>query len=400
MWAKISPENDELLSAWEAKEKEQAPIIAKAEADRLDSIDAAKKELARYETEIAPRVEAAEKKRLADLATAETATKDYEAKTLATAEQNFEATVPVARTYTGWVPLDVMELKASSGVQLAKLPDGSIQATGPRPKSTDYTLTTETKLAGITGIMLETLPQADLTNFGPGRANDGNFVLGEFAVKTAAASATSVTDEQKLVAAYSPYSQNNFEVAKAIDGKRGDQNNGWAVSGRAPGPQYAVFKFEKPIGNEKDGLKLRVEMNQPRDMYSIARFRIWVTTSKSPLNVGLPLEVAEAFKKPAEFRSDAEKKAIANYWNQFDPELSKRRLAAGKLALPLPIDPGVLDRRASLAKAEEPIKLDPKLVQLRQDSVQSKLQAGNKRLTGAQDLAWALINSPAFLFNH
>ena len=56
-------------------------------------------------------------------------------------------------------------------------------------------------------------------------------------------------------------------------------------------------------------------------------------------------------------------------------------------------------RRASLAQAEEPIKLDPKLVQLRQDAAQSKLQFADKRLTGAQDLTWALINNAAFLFN-
>jgi hypothetical protein len=29
----------------------------------------------------------------------------------------------------------------------------------------------------------------------------------------------------------------------------------------------------------------------------------------------------------------------------------------------------------------------------------STKQVANKRLTGAQDLAWAIINNPAFLFN-
>jgi hypothetical protein len=43
--------------------------------------------------------------------------------------------------------------------------------------------------------------------------------------------------------------------------------------------------------------------------------------------------------------------------------------------------------------------LDPKLVQLRKDAAQSKTQLANLRLTGVQDLTWALINTPAFLFN-
>ena len=56
--------------------------------------------------------------------------------------------------------------------------------------------------------------------------------------------------------------------------------------------------------------------------------------------------------------------------------------------------------KQSLAKAEEPIRLDPHLVQLREDTQMSNTQNGNKRLTAVQDLAWALINSGAFLFNH
>ncbi|NOS71924.1 MAG: hypothetical protein HOP33_18585, partial [Verrucomicrobia bacterium] len=51
-------------------------------------------------------------------------------------------------------------------------------------------------------------------------------------------------------------------------------------------------------------------------------------------------------------------------------------------------------------QAEEPIRLDPYLVQLREDAKASGRQNENKRLTVVQDLTWALINSPGFLFNH
>ena len=399
-WGTIAPENATLLAEWQAKEKEQAPIIAKDEADRVVAIDAAKAELARYEAEIAPRVADAEKKRLASLAASEAAIKDYETKTLPSAEKTFEETVPAARTYTDWTPLDVLNPVATGGVKLVKLPDGSIKAEGATPKKTDYVLIADTKLAGITGFLLETIPVADEVGFGPGRANDGNFVLSQFIVKTGAFGAPAPDDDQKFAAAYSPFNQVNFDVAKAIDGKKNDPNKGWAVSGRPPGPQYAAFKLEKPIGDATKGIRLRIELNQARDFFSIARFRIWVTTSKSPLNVGLPAVVAEALRKAPEFRTAPEKQAIVAYWNEYDPELSKRRLVAGKFALALPTDPGVIQRSTALATAEEPIKLDAKLVQLRQDSTQSKAQILNMRLTGAQDLAWALINSPAFLFNH
>ena len=43
---------------------------------------------------------------------------------------------------------------------------------------------------------------------------------------------------------------------------------------------------------------------------------------------------------------------------------------------------------------------NPILVQLREDTLASSRQCENKRLTVAQDLTWALINSTEFLYRH
>ena len=81
-----------------------------------------------------------------------------------------------------------------------------------------------------------------------------------------------------------------------------------------------------------------------------------------------------------------------------DYQSQKKALAAAKT--PLPADPQLLALEAKHMDTQKPIVLDPKLIQPRRDSDLSAKQLTNKRLTAAQDLAWALINSPAFLFNH
>jgi hypothetical protein len=399
-WQGIGKEDASLAAALAAKEAEQAPLIAEAEKKRLEGIAAAKAELTRFEQEIAPRVAEAAKKRQAETAAAEKAVTDYQANDLAKAQAAFEQSIPAARTWTGWIPLEEFaELRASNGITLEKQADHSIHAGGGRPSTTDYVIKADTKVANITGILLEVLPDAAEASFGPGRFSDGNFVLGEFSLKTSGIDGASPADVP-LTDAIADFSQNNFEVKKAIDGKRGDDNNGWAVSNSFGVPHYAAFKVNAPIGDAAKGMRLRIEMHQPRKGgFSIARFRLWITTSATPLNIGLPATVAEAMKVAPQFRSKEQQAALAAYWLENDPELRKRRLLAGKLKLPLPVDPGIVERRAAIAKAEEPIRLDPKLVQFRKDAAQSKAQLANLRLTGVQDLTWALINTPAFLFN-
>jgi len=156
--------------------------------------------------------------------------------------------------------------------------------------------------------------------------------------------------------------------------------------------------LSEPIGHES-GAVLTLKMYQRRPNFQIGQFRLWYTTDPR-VSLGLPADVAAAMKLPPESRSAEQKAAVAAYFRRNDPEAVKRDLTLAQSKLPLPTDPGIVERRATLAKAEEPIRLDPKLVQLRQDAAQSKTQTANKRLTGAQDLVWALLNNPAFLFNH
>ena len=119
-----------------------------------------------------------------------------------------------------------------------------------------------------------------------------------------------------------------------------------------------------------------------------------------PFRFGTAKVIADALKVPAAKRTPEQQAALtAHFQAQFkDLQNQKKGLAAAKK--PLPVDPQLIALETSHTEAQKPIVIDPKLVQLRRDADLSAKQLGNKRLTAAQDLAWALINSPAFLFNH
>ena len=109
--------------------------------------------------------------------------------------------------------------------------------------------------------MLETLPDEKLPRFGPGRAPDGNFVLSEIELKWGAG--TNAPDmPAKFADARADFSQTDYSVKQAIDGKVEAGVNGWAVAG-APGVQRhtAMFKLEQPIAST-NGAKVQIVLKQ------------------------------------------------------------------------------------------------------------------------------------------
>jgi hypothetical protein len=277
------------------------------------------------------------------------------------------------------------------------LDDRSIRAEG-KAEPGIYEITVRTRLRGITGLRLETLPVDGLAGGGPGLPPNGNFVVTEFQLKAG-------SDPKSLAAVplqnpKADYTQAGFNIAQAIDAKLRDQL-GWAVHPAGGVVHWATFETTEPIGND-GGTVLQFVLHQFHNAkdHRLARFRLSATTSAKPISLGLPEALRAITVTAADKRTEAQKKELLGYFSKVDAGLQAAQTAVATAKTPLPIDPGIQQRQRRLTSAEQPIRTDPVLVQLRNDVARSAEQMANKRLTMAQDLAWALINSSAFLFNH
>jgi WD40 repeat protein/mono/diheme cytochrome c family protein len=395
----LDPENNQLAAALKVKEAEQQPIIAKAEQERLAAIDAAKKELEAYKAKIAPDIAKKEAARKAATIAAEAKVKAvYD-----TAAANQPAWENYLDLTTEWQPFDNIKVQRAGGVEKLEVqPDGSLFATAlpaGREAAGNYLLIAKTTLTNITAIKLEMIPDDRLPSNGPGLAPDGNFVLGEFTVRTDPMDAKRSKrggEEQLLKNPKADFEQDKFVVTESL--KKGNRDRGWAVSPQGGFRHEATFEFAKPVTND-GGSQFTITMtsNFQNGKYNPGRFRLWVTTNPT-VRFGTPAAVAAALKAP---KRTPEQNAVLtqHFLNQFkDYQTQKKVLANARK--PLPIDAQLVALETKHTDTQKPIMIDPKLVQLRRDAGLSQTQLGNKRLTAAQDLAWALINSPAFLFNH
>ncbi|MBX6311698.1 MAG: DUF1553 domain-containing protein, partial [Isosphaeraceae bacterium] len=390
----VEEDHRRLAEALGQREAEFALKRPQLERDREAAIAAAKAALADYERELAPRLAEQEKQRAAAIAKLEADLKAYEptlAGKLADWEKKQSA---IAR----WAPLVPKTVKDTNGAQFAVQPDGAVVASG-NDENGEITVIAETDLTGITGIRLEMLADEKLPKKGPGRAPDGNFVLNEFKVTAAPKADPKKADPVLLEKPLADFSQQNFNIAQAIDGSP-NGGKGWAVSPSFGVTHWATFETKQAAGFEGGTVLTFRLTHRFRKGYMPGRFRISVTRVPKPVGLDLAEEYRALVAVAPEVRTKAQQEALLTYFRAVDPEYRKRLEALNQAKAPLPIDPKLKELREHLEYAQRPVTIDPKLAQLRKDVEQSVQQAAARRLTAAQDIAWALINSPAFLFNH
>ena len=108
------------------------------------------------------------------------------------------------------------------------------------------------------------------------------------------------------------------------------------------------------------------------------------------LRQSLPyLQTNEALNKKKTFRLFQKRQSRENKVVQ----------CSGRSPKPLPVDPQIKQLQEKLTVAQKPVPLPPEIARLRRALDQARGNLPRKRIVGAQDLAWAIINTPAFLFN-
>jgi hypothetical protein len=378
-------------------EIKMAPVVDELSHKRDEAIAHAKGDLATYDEMTKSLKAELERRRQAEIETKQVQVKDYE-KLLPAEAAFWETKNNPGDSRTTWIPAEILEASATGESKLTREADSTIFASGGKGIS-DYLVLTRTPLTNITGMMLEVLPDDRLPKFGPGRHDDGNFVLSELELSWAPGT-NSPDTAAKFAEARADFSQKDFAVSQAIDGKVYGGRNGWAISEAPLQRHIATFKLEEPIVST-NGVTVRWMLQQHYDeTHLLGRFRLYFTSSEDPLDFGMPEGVVQAARAAAGQRKPDQSAAILDYYRSIDTEFWRRRQAVARASEPLPADPKFTELQAALTKAEEPIQLDAHFVQLRDDAVASGHELENKRLVVVQDLTWALINSAGFLFNH
>ncbi|MBI1371963.1 MAG: DUF1553 domain-containing protein [Phycisphaera sp.] len=250
------------------------------------------------------------------------AEKAYDAR-LADLQPEIEKWSATAQQESTWSVVRPTDVISEGGATMTILEDGSALAGGKNPAKEVYEVELHTKANDIRAIRLEALTHDSLPFNSPSRGTNGNWVLSEFTMAAQPADGSGKPTPVKFTAARADYSQNNFEIAKAIDGNQG---TGWAVDGNVNRVnRTAVFVTDKPVGGDGETV-LRVTMRFNYGLsHQIGRFRLSVSPDAG---ADFGDAIGEILATPEPKRTDEQRRRLRDYYVAQHAPADLRRMRA------------------------------------------------------------------------
>ena len=400
--AEIQSDNDAMIAELAAAEATWKVVRDGLEAERAARIAAATSALAAATAAYEPKRVELERQRADRIAAAVAAVEAHHADPLARLTA-FESEAAGNAIWRIVPPADVGTANpvGRDGTTFGRLTDGSFLVGGAMGQQR-IRYTSRWEQAALTGVRLEALADPRLPLGGSGRfPADGNFVITEVWLEVAPVSDPAAVRRVPLHKPQADFAQDGLPVALAVNDDLTNPNQGWAVSPRTKETHWAVFEPREPLAfTEPMLVTVNVEEHFNTGKHGLGRFRIAFTDAAGTIPLGVVQRGAELAAIPRDRRTPAEAAeldAIIRGRDGRQPQLAAELAGATQ---PLPPDPQLVALAAAVVEAEKPVPDDPAIVRLRADAAASSQQFANQRLTAIQDLAWALINSPAFFFNH
>ena len=234
-----------------------------------------------------------------------------------------------------WKALKPVTAVSAGGSELKVEKDRSVLAGGKKAASDTYTLSFTNGLREVVGLRVETLPHDTLPGRGPGRAEDGGFVLTEVVATIRRLDLTTNLISFNLARADFVQGQATgttsdpaWSAASVIGRHLQGDAIGWAILPQTNQAHQLVLGLSAPVTLQPgDSLSLELKQNHPD--YALGHFRIGVTTNtealQGPLRFPPPAEIAALLLIPAEQRNEKQKEQLFTHFKSVAPETAEAR---------------------------------------------------------------------------
>lgn len=235
-------------------------------------------------------------------------------------------------------PLKAEKVSGQSKAEFKEQADGSWLVSGPLPATDVYRIELAPASKPLKAMKIEVLTDKSLPKLGPGRKDNGNFVLGEVEVWVDGV-------KQVLHSAKADYTQSKFNPDLINDG---NDQTGWAVSGGVGKPHHLTIQLAKPVSAGKRA-EVRLVQGYKQKDHVIGRFRLSGSADITEESI-MPPEVAKILSEEPKRRNPVVILPLWAWLEKVDEDVAAavRALDDAKAKLPKPplMDVRVIAERA------------------------------------------------------